>query len=174
MTNLGPGTGSGSHRFDRGRVRCASVLIAEDDDEMRELLHAELRADGHEVYTVSDGTEMLELLSDVSQLPFTVPDVIIMDVRMPGCSGLHILAALRAAQWSTPVILITAFGDPRLHAEAVRLGAAVVFDKPFDIDDLRAALLHMNREGVQPLQREPRSADGPSSGGEPRREHGAR
>jgi DNA-binding response OmpR family regulator len=84
-------------------------------------------------------------LSELSKLPLGPPDAIIMDVRMPGYSGIHILAALRAAQWSTPVILITAFGDARVHEEGARLGAAVVFDKPFDIDDLRTALLNLER-----------------------------
>ena len=132
--------------------RPARILLAEDDDEMRKLLEVELRADGYVVFAVSDGTEMLEALSDMSGLPFAVPDIIVMDVRMPGCSGVHILAALRAAQWLTPVILITAFGDARLHEEATRLGAAVIFNKPFDLDDLRTALLHL-------LGDEPRSPE---------------
>ncbi len=119
------------------------ILLAEDDDEMRRLLEVELRADGHVVFSVRDGTEMLEVLSDASRLPFTAPDVIVMDVRMPGYSGLHVLAALRAAEWTTPVILITAFGEPRLHEQAAKLGASVVFNKPFDVDDLRTALLHV-------------------------------
>jgi DNA-binding response OmpR family regulator len=117
--------------------------LAEDDDEMRHMLEAELRADGYVVFPVNDGTEMLEALSEASRLPSAAPDVIVMDVRMPGYSGLHVLAALRAAQWTTPVILITAFGDARLHEEAAKLGADVVFDKPFDVDDLRTALLHL-------------------------------
>jgi len=130
------------------RVCGLNVLLAEDDAEMRRFLCAELRADGHVVSTTRDGTEMIEALSGMSKLPFRASDVIIMDVRMPGYSGLHILAAMRAAQWSTPVILITGFGDPRMHAEAARLGAAVVFDKPFDIDDLRTALIKLTLRTV--------------------------
>ncbi|CAN5922641.1 sporulation initiation phosphotransferase Spo0F [soil metagenome] len=121
---------------------------------MRKLLEAELRADGYVVFAVGDGTEVLEALSDMSGLPLSVPDIIVMDVRMPGCSGIHILAALRAAHCSTPVILITAFGDARLHEEATRLGAAVVFDKPFDLDDLRTALLHVLGDEARSPKRE--------------------
>jgi DNA-binding response OmpR family regulator len=128
------------HGVERG---LGTILLAEDDDEMRHMLEAELRADGYVVFPVNDGTEMLEALSEASRLPSAAPDVIVMDVRMPGYSGLHVLAALRAAQWTTPVILITAFGDARLHEEAAKLGADVVFDKPFDVDDLRTALLHL-------------------------------
>jgi DNA-binding response OmpR family regulator len=123
--------------------RGLNILLAEDDAEMRHFLYAELRADGHVVSMTCDGTEMIEALSGMSKVPFAASDVIIMDVRMPGYSGLHILAALRAAEWSTPVILITAFGDQRVHEEGARLGAAVVFDKPFDIEDLRTALLNL-------------------------------
>ena len=127
------------------RVRGLNVLLAEDDAEMRHLIYAELRAAGHLVSTMRDGTEMIEALSEMSKLPLGSLDAIIMDVRMPGYSGLHILAALRAAQWSTPVILITAFGDQRVHEQGARLGAAAVFDKPFDIDDLRTALLNLKQ-----------------------------
>lgn len=122
-----------------------NILLAEDDTEMRRYLYDALRADGHTVSTMRDGSEMLEALSGVSDLPIVVPDVIIMDVRMPGYSGLHILAALRAAQWSTPVILITAFGERRVHDEGARLGAIAVFDKPFEFDDLRLVLATHDR-----------------------------
>jgi len=139
-------------------VRGLNVFLAEDDAEMRHLLYAELRAAGHVVSPMRDGTEMIEALSEMSKLPFGTLDAIIMDVRMPGYSGLHILAALRAAQWSTPVILITAFGDRRVHEEGARLGAAAVFDKPFDIDDLRTALLNLEHtdhwtDGCEPWGR---------------------
>jgi CheY-like chemotaxis protein len=126
-----------------------NVLLAEDDAEMRRFLYAELRAAGHTVTAMSDGTEMIEALSEMSKLPMGAPDAIIMDVRMPGYSGIHILAALRAAQWSTPVILITAFGDARVHEEGARLGAVAVFDKPLDFDDLQTALLNLKKGDVQ-------------------------
>ncbi len=65
-------------------------------------------------------------------------DVVVSDIRMPGASGLDLLAGLRRDDWTTPVVLITAFGDPGgRHAEAYRLGADAVLDKPLDVDDLR-------------------------------------
>lgn len=146
MMNVNTGTHEQRAEPRRECTRPLNVLLADDDIEMRHLLFTQLHADGHVVSTVRDGTEMLEALSEVSDFPVMVPDVIIMDVRMPGYSGLHLLAALRFANWTTPVILITAFGDVRLHAEAARLGAAVVFDKPFDVDDLRAALWRMSQD----------------------------
>lgn len=130
--------------------RTLTILLAEDHAEMRHYLYAELRADGHRVHTTADGHEMMNALTSLSELPIVMPDAIIMDVRMPGCSGLQILAALREAGWTTPVILITAFGETKLHEEAARLGAAAVFDKPFDVDDLKTALRNLEHLGTTP------------------------
>lgn len=121
-------------------VRPARVLLAEDDPDMRRLLAEELRRDGYEVLEAKDGKEMELRLKSVRHCPLKAPDVIIMDVRMPGHSGLEILAALRQAQWTTPVVLITGFPDPSLIASAHALQAEV-FGKPFDIDALRVAVL---------------------------------
>lgn len=110
------------------------VLVAEDKSEMRTLITNRLRKEGYEVIEAEDGPD---LMSQLAASPLTQrPDVIVSDVRMPGFSGLEVLAHLRLVDRTTPVILITAFGDERLHAEADRLGAAIVLDKPFDLDDL--------------------------------------
>ena len=61
---------------------------------------------------------------------------------MPICTGLQILEALRQAHWHTPVILMTAFGDEATRKRAESL-LAVLFDKPFDMDDLRTAVAHL-------------------------------
>ena len=61
---------------------------------------------------------------------------------MPVANGLQVVAALRSANCWTPVILMTAFGDESMRTEAQRLGA-VLFDKPFDLDDLRTAVLNL-------------------------------
>jgi DNA-binding NtrC family response regulator len=63
-------------------------------------------------------------------------DLIVSDVRMPVCSGLDILKGLRNAHWSTPVILMTGFGDGDLRASAAHLGA-FLFEKPFQASDLK-------------------------------------
>ncbi len=125
-------------------ARPARVFLAEDDDEMRELLCGALRQDGYEVVEARDGGEMLERVRVAYQNPEDAPDVIVMDVRMPKLSGLGLLSAIRRARWSTPVILITGFGDSMLHDQAQSLGATVVFDKPFDVDDLRTAVLNVS------------------------------
>ena len=65
-------------------------------------------------------------------------DLIISDIRMPGITGIEVLEGLHAHENCPPMILITAFGDKETHAQAHRLGAAAIFDKPFDIEDLLA------------------------------------
>jgi len=125
---------------DRTR-RPGRILLAEDDAEMRALVAGALRADGYEVVEAKDGEELLRWIESTAQADGRNPfAVIVSDVRMPGLSGMDVLAVLQCSYRVTPVILITAFGDEELHAEAAELGAVAVFDKPFDLDDLRSAV----------------------------------
>ncbi|WP_342382161.1 response regulator [Myxococcus stipitatus] len=118
----------------------ARVLVAEDQPEMRALLHRALKRRGYEVVEASDGPGLVQAIIDGLLAEQTlVPDLIITDVRMPGYSGLEVVARLRREGWKTPVILITAFGDAQLHQEAAQLGAARVLDKPFAMEDLCGA-----------------------------------
>jgi DNA-binding response OmpR family regulator len=132
------------NRFYRDLTGPVHVLIAEDDADMRKLLAERLRREGFEVLEARDGRELVELIAaqvlggSGDRPPI---DLVISDVRMPGMSGLDALASLRRHDWGTPFIVITAFGDADTHAEARRLGAAAVFDKPFDVDDLCTAAL---------------------------------
>ncbi len=118
------------------------VVVVDDDVEVRRLLVDVLTKDGHSVTDLVDGDQLLRLLGDAGprRPEFNPPDLIVMDVRMPGLSGLDVLAALRSSKSTAPVILITAFGDGRTHETAQRLGAAAIFDKPFELDDLRRAV----------------------------------
>jgi CheY-like chemotaxis protein len=128
----------------RPRLAPFRILLAEDDPDMRQLVADALRADGHEVVELTDGGRLL--VDIASRLKAggdgEALDLIVTDVRMPVCTGLQILEALRAANWHTPVILMTAFGDDatRRRAEALM---AVLFDKPFDVDDLRTAVANL-------------------------------
>ena len=123
------------------KLRHPRVLVAEDDHDMRALLVRQLERAGFEVDAVASGDEALDQLAEaiVNDRHF---ELIIADIRMPGCTGLNLLAGVRKRDWHTPVILITGFGTPETHDEARRLGAYAVFDKPFDIDDLKTAALN--------------------------------
>jgi CheY-like chemotaxis protein len=106
---------------------------------MRRLVVQALRDDGYEVREAEDGGRLLVQVAAHYQTPDADVDLIISDVRMPICTGLQILQALRDARWTIPVILMTAFGDDGTRERAEGL-AAVFFDKPFALADLRTAV----------------------------------
>jgi two-component system KDP operon response regulator KdpE len=120
----------------------ATVFLADDDDATRKRVSETLRGDGYDVIEARDGAELLELLADAAGAPWRKPDVIIANALMPCYSGIGVLGALRHSRWDVPVILITS--QHHAHAvtqNALRLGAAAVFRRPFDITDLRTAIL---------------------------------
>lgn len=112
------------------------VFLAEDDADFRRTVSDFLRSAGFDVLSASTGHEMLKLLTAAARCEVSVPDAIVMDIRMPRCSGIDVLGALRLADWKQPVVMITAFGDRELHERAASYGASVVLDKPFDAEDL--------------------------------------
>src|SRR5262245_9498911 len=118
------------------------ILLIEDDAEMRRMLAALLRRDGYLVTEAADADEALEWLGAgiVEGEPSRLPALIVSDVRLPSLSGIDLLAGARLWPRRVPVVLITGFGDARLHAEARALGAVCVLDKPFPIGALRAAV----------------------------------
>ncbi len=114
------------------------VLLVEDDPDMRLVLQQSLESDGHVVRACGRVDEALTAVDGEEAF-----DVVITDVRLPGASGLELLAALRSRRVGAARIVITGFGTDDVHDEATSLGAAVVFDKPFDVDDLRTAVVHV-------------------------------
>jgi CheY-like chemotaxis protein len=119
-----------------------TVLVADDDEDMRSLVVATLVSDGYRVIEARDGAELLDHLSDALEDPNSRPDVVVTDVLMPKLSGLGVLDALRRAQWNVPVILMTVLGDGSVETLAHRLGAVCVLRKPLDVDDFRTAVLN--------------------------------
>jgi two-component system, response regulator, stage 0 sporulation protein F len=111
------------------------VLVVEDHLEMRRLLVSLLQSEGHQVLDASDGLKALAVLLRRRGEPEI--DLLVTDVRMPGCTGLDLLAFVRLERPEMPVVLITAFGDSATHLEARGLGAAAVIDKPFDLHQFR-------------------------------------
>jgi DNA-binding response OmpR family regulator len=123
----------------RRRLR---VFLAEDDLQLRQLIAQSLRRDGHFVLEARDGAGLISDLGHVFWGDHVDPEhsLIISDGRMPGRGGLAILHGIRKFPWCPPFILITAFADEQTRAEAHRLGVYQVFDKPFDLDELRAVV----------------------------------
>ena len=143
-----------SHQPDEGLPQVSPtsvqrrVLLAEDDASLRQLLASVMRADGYEVIEVADGVQLLDAV-ERTLAKRDRPDgfLIVADIHMPGLTGLDVLAVLRCAYASTPVVLITAFPDQEARAEARDLGAVAMLAKPFSVDELRAVVL----EAAPPL-----------------------
>ncbi|MGB2987490.1 MAG: response regulator [Phycisphaerae bacterium] len=112
------------------------IALGEDDVEMRRVLADRLRDNGYEVVEAENGLALIDAIAsaarDQGQAEF---DLIVSDIRMPEMTGLRFLVELRKHDRTTPVILVTAFGDAATRADAYRLGAGAVLDKPFELDD---------------------------------------
>lgn len=109
------------------------ILVADDDSEMRCLLASVLRSAGHSVEEADGGAH---LQSRLKALDGPI-DLLVTDVQMPGWTGLQALEWTKRNIPGVEVILITAFGDPDLHARAAALGARAVLNKPFDLVTLK-------------------------------------
>lgn len=125
------------------------VLLAEDDLDLRATLRGVLEQHGYEVLSTRSGAETIAMLSGVSRGALPRPDVILSDVNMPGLTGLEILRAIRAAEWPTPLVLMTAFPEARTYARAEVLGAFALLEKPLGVarmlDVLRSAIASARR-----------------------------
>ena len=77
--------------------------------------------------------------------PDTALDLIVVDLHMPHIDGLHVVAALRGAEWRVPVLVVTADTRPDVGTMARRMGARAVLQKPFDLDDFRTAAMFYSR-----------------------------
>jgi DNA-binding response OmpR family regulator len=118
-----------------------TVIVADDDDELRDHIADALRTDGYKVVEARDGEEVLGLVADSVSDTATRPDVVVVDVRMPKLSGLGVLEEIRRT-CRLPVVVITGFSPDSVEIVARRLGAMAVLRKPFDMDDLRTAVVN--------------------------------
>ena len=134
---------TGSHDVARRRkptVCPRRVFVAEDDANTREVIVTALVDDGYDVIELEDGTEVVECLDIIARDAFRAPDLIAMDVRMPGRSGVDVLEGMRRTGWSTPVVLFTSFASDDLRLRAAAAGSSVVIQKPFLMSELRDAM----------------------------------
>jgi len=122
--------------------RGPTILLVEDDCEMREMLASALRRDGYIVIEAADGDDALEWLGigALEGAPARWPSLLVSDVRLPRISGLDLVEGLSLAPERVPVVMITGFGDADTHARALELGATCVLDKPFDLTEFRYAV----------------------------------
>ena len=111
-----------------------TVLIAEDEANIRSAIREYLQADGWEVLEARNGLEARDLLQQ------TAVDVLVSDIRMPGLDGHGLLAWVQKDGPGLPVLLITAHGDVDEAVQALQQGAADYMLKPFDLSELSQRL----------------------------------
>lgn len=121
------------------RVQGRRVVVADDDHDLREMLALAMRREGYEVIELEDGWQLLQYLAKQMLVDGerSSVDLVISDVRMPGTSGLNVLAGVQWGRNPPPFILVTAFADDQTQAEAWRLGAVALVAKPFSLDEMR-------------------------------------
>jgi CheY-like chemotaxis protein len=109
------------------RGRGVTILVVDDNDDVRELLQECMEDAGYSVRGAADGEEALQ------QFLHEPSDVVITDIRMPRRNGLQVLEAIQAARPGTPVILLTGQGrGENDEAEARRIGAYACLSKPLE------------------------------------------
>lgn len=114
------------------RSRQETVLIVEDDPTLRMGLRATLRSEGYRVIVAADGPSGLSLaLSDR-------PDLVLLDVMLPGMNGFEILRELRERDAELPILMLTAKGQEGDRVRGLRLGADDYVVKPFGVAELLA------------------------------------
>ena len=111
----------------------ASILIVDDDDTLRERLAAAFRARGLDARTARDYEEARAL---AAQDP---PELAVVDLRMPGRTGLELIRELKAIDPETKIVVLTAYGSIATTIDAMKLGAVYYLQKPADADDVLAA-----------------------------------
>ena len=116
-----------------------SLLLVDDDGVYRERLAKAITARGYEVRTAADAEAAVALAEAES------PELAVLDLRMPGESGLDLLRRLKAIDPTTKILMLTGYGSIATALEAVRLGAVHYLTKPVDVDEILAAF---DRDGA--------------------------
>jgi DNA-binding response OmpR family regulator len=110
----------------------ATILVAEDQTDIRELIALNLRNAGYDVATVGDGPAALASQNEQAS------DLLILDLMMPGLDGLEVCKALRARGRSTPILMLTAKATELDRVLGLELGADDYLTKPFSLAELLA------------------------------------
>jgi two-component system nitrogen regulation response regulator NtrX len=127
----------------------ARILVADDEPAIRDTMRMILEYDGHDVLTAASGQEALAAVERES------PDLVFLDIKMPGMDGLEVLGRIRGVNETLPVVIISAHGTASAALEAGRLGAFRFIEKPLSKDYVLDAV----REGTElgTLRRENRT-----------------
>lgn len=106
------------------------ILVVDDDESIRRMLALVLTREGFQTITAKDGQEGLALFRSHS------PDIVLMDIRMPGLSGIEAMSAMLALRPGAAVILMTAYADLETAVQAIKNGVFDFVIKPFDLAEI--------------------------------------
>lgn len=126
-----------------------TVLLADDDDELRAVLRLALAREGFEVIEAHRGDVALEVLAAAADGARALPDVLLLDFCMPELSGLGVLRIMRRFGRMPPAILMTAFPDDSVEVFARNFGASIVLRKPFNLDEVKEAVHRVIEEDAK-------------------------
>jgi two-component system response regulator RegA len=130
------------HHLEEG----TSLLLADDDKILRERMARAFHDRGFDVRAASDAEEALRMALEDS------PELAVVDFRMPGASGLHLVKELKAIDPHTRIVVLTGYGSIATAIDAIRLGATYFLPKPADADDILAAFARGEQPPLDPPQ----------------------
>ncbi|MFC4619882.1 response regulator [Camelliibacillus cellulosilyticus] len=110
------------------------ILIVDDQFGIRILLNEIFQKEGYQTFQAANGVQALNTVKKEA------PDLVILDMKIPGMDGLEILKRIKKDHPEIKVIIMTAYGELDMIQEAMNDGAITHFSKPFDIDELIAAV----------------------------------
>jgi FixJ family two-component response regulator len=113
-----------------GQQRAATVHVVDDDSAVRRSLAVALKTRGLQPRCYASAREFLDGYSE------SKPECLVLDVRMPGMSGLELQAELKVREIVVPIVFITGHGDIAMAVRAMKAGAADFIEKPFSVDAL--------------------------------------
>jgi two-component system response regulator MprA len=122
----------------------AAVLLVDDDAPIRRMLERTLTAEGYDVAAAADGGSAL------AQIERSMPDVIVLDVAMPGIDGLGVTKRLRAKGLQVPILLLTARDALHQRVAGLDAGADDYLVKPFEVEELTARIRALLRRNQPP------------------------
>ena len=129
--------------------RAKTIFVVEDDERQRTIVAAFLEARGYRVRPDPSAEAALQ------RIGLELPDLVLMDVRMPGMNGIEALAEMRTREPALPVILITAYADVRDAVEAMRRGAIDYLEKAVAAGFFQKEWI-INDGDLDPLREHPR------------------
>jgi DNA-binding response OmpR family regulator len=119
---------------DNGSEKGRKILIVEDDEKVLDFLTRLLTTKGYSTVSADQGSQAIHLAS------IARPDMVILDLGLPDCSGIEVLGQLKAMDEAIQVIILTGYGSQKAVRDAMELGAFDFLTKPFEIGELCAVI----------------------------------